>query len=294
MFTKKKCVQDRKILCELFGFMEQKTLNWETASQVLEKLQILLGGEVDCFITVLVKGREEFLFTTLPEDEALYYKNMNTEREEYRVSGKKAYQIRMETGRILEGMWVYEVPERTSTEEISAYLRIASELKYFLYSCILAQECERQEKTDCFTGLPACRLFEENLHDKLSRKEQGFLIAIRSSVELPKPYREDGINFFLIKTAEICAAVHPDGLYRIGPNILAVLCREKKEETFSILQELMQKLPESTFSLIPLSGLSTDSIYARIQRGIDTMDRKEFISGEDEIFPCLPVFQEGT
>lgn len=290
MFMKKKSIQDRKVLYEIYQFAEQKNLNWETAKQVLQKLCEILGEEVDCFFTVLVKERDEFQFTTLPEDEARYYINMATEIQEYRISGRTAYQITLESGDILEGIWLFEVPEDMPEEEVSVYLRVASELKYFLYSCILAQECEKQEKTDCFTGLPGSRMFEENLQKKLSGQEPGFLIVIRSLAELPKPYREDGINFSIINMAEISADIHPEGRYRIGPDMLAVLCREEKEKAFSVLQELMQKLPGSTFYLIPLSGLKPDNIYTQIQKGVDAADGQELSTGEDGIFPHLLLF----
>ena len=290
MFMKKKGSQASKILLEIYRFMEQKTLNWENAKQVLEKLFQMLGKEVDCFIMVLVKKRDKFVFTTLPQDEAQYYINIDAEKQNCRICGKKVCRIRMEAGNIMEGVWIFEMPEDTLEEDISTYKNIASQLKYFLYSCILAQECEKQEKTDCFTGLPANRMFEENLQKRLSNKEAGFLIVVKSPTELPKPYQEDGINFSLMKTVELCTVIHPDGLYRIGPSMLALLCNGEKEIVFSILQELRQKLPESTFFAIPLLELEPDCIYIQIQNGIDARDQKEFIAGESGIFPCLPVF----
>ena len=57
MFRKKKDNQDNKILLEIYRFMEQKTLSWKTAEQVLEKLFQMIGKEVDCFIMVLLKKR---------------------------------------------------------------------------------------------------------------------------------------------------------------------------------------------------------------------------------------------
>lgn len=290
MFMKKKGSQDSKILLEIYQFIEQKKLSWETAKQVLEKLVQMLGKEVDCFIMILVKKRNKFIFTTLPQDEAQYYINLDVEKQNCRIHGKKVCRIRMGAGDIMEGVWIFEMPENTLEEDVSAYKNIASQLKYFLCSCILAQEYEKQEHTDCFTGLPTNRIFEENLQKKLFNKEQGFLIVVRGSVELPKPYQEDGINDSLIKMAELCATLHLDGLYRIGPNMLALLCNGEKEIVFSILQELRQKLPESTFFAIPLSKLELDCIYTQIQKGIDVREQKEFIVGESGIFPCLPVF----
>lgn len=295
MLAKKKCVHEKQILGEILPVMENTVFGRETAEQVLEKLCSLLGGEVDCIVSVTVKGGESFLFTTLPEDEARYYQNVVEEKLPVeRISGKKAVQIKLEAKGVLEGIWVFEVPDRVPEEEISAYQNIASVMKFFLYSCLLAQECERQAQTDCFTGLPACRLFEQDIYKRLSGKEQGFLIVVKGSAELPKPYREDGMNFFLIKVAGVCISIHPDGVYRIGPDMVAVLCREGKEEIFSVLQEFMRMLPEGNFFLVPLSELDAGSVYTRIQKGMDTASAGNLISDGRGIFPRLPVFQEGT
>lgn len=295
MFAKKKYEHEEQILGELFPFMENAVFGREAAEQVLEKLCGLLGGEVDCVVSVTVKGMEGFLFTTLPEDEARYYRNGEEKKLlTERISGKKALQIKLEAKGVLKGLWVFEVSEYISEEEISAYRNIASVVKIFLYNCFLVQECELQAQTDCFTGLPACRLFEQDIYRRLSGKEQGFLIVVKGSAELPKPYREDGVNFFLIKIAGICISIHPDGVYRIGPDMLAVLCRERKEEVFSVLQEFMQMLPEVDFFLVPLSELDAGSVYTRIQKGIDTVDKGNLISDGRGVFPRLPVFQEGT
>lgn len=291
MLTKKKCVNEKQVLGELLPVMENAVFGREAAKQVLEKLCCLLGGEVDCIVSVAVKGRESFLFTTFPEDEARYYQNTAKDKlPAERVSGKKALRIKLEAKGDLEGVWVFEVPDHVSEEEISAYHNITSVMKFFLYSCLLAQECERQAQTDCFTGLPACRLFEQDIYKRLSGKEKGFLIAVRGSAELPKPYREDGVNFFFTRMAGVCISIHPDGLYRIGPDMLAVLCREGKEEVFSVLQEFMRMLPEGDFFLAPLSELEAGSVYTRIQKGIDTADRGNFISDGRGAFPWLPVF----
>lgn len=295
MLAKKKCVHEKQILGELLPVMESAVYGREAAEQVLEKLCGLLGGETDCIVSAAVKGKERFLFTTLPEDEARYYQNIAEEKPPAeRISGKKALRIKLEAKGGLEGVWVFEVPEHVPEEEISAYQNIASVIKFFLYSCLFAQECERQAHMDCFTGLPACRLFEQDIYKRLSGREQGFLIVVRGPAEVPKPYREDGVNFFLIKMAGVCISTHPDGVYRIGPDMLAVLCREGKEEVFSVLQEFMRMLPEGEFFLAPLSGLDAGSVYTRIQKGIDTAGRGNFISDGRGAFPRLPVFQEGT
>lgn len=294
MFMKKKNLPDKQILCRISEFLEQKALNWNTAGQVLDQTCKVLGEEVDCFVSITIKERNNYQYTTLPEDEARYYINVDTKIQEqrHRISGRTAHQMVLDVENILEGIWIFEVAEHVSEEEISVYFGIASELKYFLYSCVLAQENEKEEKTDCFTGLPACQLFEENLKKKLYRKEPGFLIVIRNLKELPKPYRKDGISFYLIKMAQVCAAVHPDGLYCIGPDMVAIICREEKERVFSLFQELMQKLPESTFFLIHLSRLDLENIYVQIQQGIDATDQREFVSGDGRVFPRLPFFQE--
>lgn len=291
----KKYVYEKQILGEILPSMESIALGRESAEQVLEKLCDLLGEEVDCVVFATVKGREEFLFSTLPEDEARYYRDTAEDKlSAARISGRKSLRTKLEVKDVLDGLWVFEVSEHISEERISTYRNVASVVKFFLYSCFLAQECERQEQTDCFTGLPACKSFEQDLYKRLSEKEQGFLIVIRGSTEFPKPYREDGINFFLIRMADVCISVHPDGVYRIGPDMAAVLCREGKEETFSVLQEFMQLLPEATFFLTPLSGLDVDGIYARIQRGVDAAGGEKIISDGRGAFPRLPVFQEET
>ena len=217
MLAKKKCVHEKQILGELLPVMESAVYGREAAEQVLEKLCGLLGGETDCIVSAAVKGKERFLFTTLPEDEARYYQNIAEEKPPAeRISGKKALRIKLEAKGGLEGVWVFEVPEHVPEEEISAYQNIASVIKFFLYSCLFAQECERQAHMDCFTGLPACRLFEQDIYKRLSGREQGFLIVVRGPAEVPKPYREDGVNFFLIKMAGVCISTHPDGVYRTG------------------------------------------------------------------------------
>ena len=294
MFIKKKNLPVRQSICKILEFLEQKTLNWNTAGQILEQICKILGEEVDCFVSITIKEKNNYQYTTLPEDEARYYINIDAKIQEqrHRISGRTAYQMVLDVENILEGIWIFEVAEHISEEEISTYFEIASELKYFLYSCILAQENEKQEKMDCFTGLPACQLFEENLKMRLCRKEPGFLIVLRSRRELPKPYREDGISFYLIKMAQVCATVHPDGLYCIGSDMLAIICKEEKERVFSLFQELMQKLPESTFFLIHLSRLDLENIYVQIQQGIDATDQREFVSGDGRVFPHLLFFQE--
>lgn len=295
MFVKKKCVYENQVLRELLPFMEEAMLNHASAIQTLNRLCGILGEDMDCIVTADVKGGSTFLFTTLPEDEARYYRDQTVETEPAcRIKGKKILRMKLEVKGILEGWWLYEVPESLSVEDTSACLYVASAIRWFLYGCFLAQECEKRAETDCFTGLPSGKPFERDLDKRLSGQEQGFLIVIRAFMELPKPYREDGISLFLIRMADVCTNSHPDSTYRIGPDMLAVLCREEKEEVYSLLQEWMGMFPESSFFLAPLSELDVGSVYTRIQKGVDALGREKRISDDGGIFPRLPLFQEGV
>lgn len=295
MFVKKKCVYETQVIKELLPMMEETVPNHASAMQTLSRLCEILGEDMDCIVMADVKGSSTFLFTTLPEDEARYYRNQAEETVPIcRISGKKVLRMKLEVKGVLEGWWLYEVPESFSVEDASSCLYVASVIKWFLYGCFLTQECEKRTETDCFTGLPAGRLFERDLNKRLSGQEQGFLIVIRVSMELSRPYREDGISIFLIKMADICADSHPDSTYRIGPDMLAVLCREEKEEVYALLQEWMGMFSNSSFFLAPLSELDVGSVYIRIQKGFDTIGREKRISGDGGIFPRLPLFQEGV
>lgn len=79
MFVKKKCVYETQVIRELLPMMEEAVPNCASVMQTLSRLCGILGEGMDCIVMADVKGSSAFLFTTLPEDEARYYRNQAEE-----------------------------------------------------------------------------------------------------------------------------------------------------------------------------------------------------------------------
>lgn len=293
MFSKKNHTQGNSITLELLSLMENTVFDRDLAKRGLQKLFELLGPDVDSVLLIELVNKEDFLCSSLPEDEARYYRQLEGQnRPESRIEGKKSLYFAMEIKSILKGLWVFEVPVQTAPENLSEYGDIVSIMKGFVYSCFLTEAFEEQKNRDCFTNLPGNTVFERDFRKALEEREQGYLLAARCPAVFSGSCQENGLNFFIINMAEICRNLHPDRLYRIGPDMIAVICTEQKEVVFSVMQELMLMLPDHTFFLAPLTVLGSDNIYDLIQTEMGRTDSREFVSGCEGIYPRLSAFQE--
>lgn len=293
MFTKKNHTQENNILPKLLPLMGNAEFDAELAGQGLKKAFELVGADVDCVVLVNLVNREDYLFSTLPEDEARYYgKPGGTCLPEDRVEGKKSLYFPLEIKEILTGLWVFEIPVQAAPENLSEYEDMVSVMKGFLYSCFLSEAYKEQKNRDSFTNLPGIVSFDQDVHNALKKKEQGFLLVGRCPPAFSGSCQKNGLNHFIINMAETCRDLHPERLYRIGPDMVAMICTEEKDEVFSLLQELLHVLSDHTFFLAPLTVLNRDNIYGRIQEEMEQCDGRQFVSGCDGIYPKLTAFQE--
>lgn len=290
---KKNHIQENSILRELHSLMENAGFGRELARQGLQRIFDLIGPDVDCVVFLDLVDQDNFLFSSLPEDEAQYYRKLESKcRPESRIDGKKSLYFTLEIENFLSGIWVFEVPVQTAQENSSEYGDIVSIMKGFVYSCFLSEAYEEQKNRDCFTNLPGITAFDLDIHKALKDQEQGFLLIGRCPAGFSGLCRENGLNFFIINMAEICRNFHPDRLYRIGPDMVAMICAEEKEEVYSVLQELMHVLSDHTFFLAPLSVFGKGNIYGRIQKEMERSGSREFVVGCEGIYPRLAAFQE--
>lgn len=293
MFPKKNHIQENSVLPELHSLMENAEFGRELAKQGLHRIFELIGPDVDCVVFLGLMDQDDFLVSSLPEDEAQFYRKLDKRyRPESRIDGRKSLYFTLEIENFLSGLWVFEVPEQTSQENIIEYGDVVSVMKGFVYSCFLSEAYEERKNRDCFTNLLGITAFDMDIHKALKEQEQGFLLVGRCPAGFSGSCQENGLNFYIINMAEICRNLHPDRLYRIGPDMVAMICTEEKEEVFSVLQELMHMLSDHTFFLVPLSVLGEDNIYSRIQKEMERPDGREFIVGCEGIYPRLTAFRE--
>lgn len=282
-------IKRNRFLPILRKVMEGQEFGRLLAEQGLKELCVVLGDKVDLIVSISVKNMENYVFSTLPEDEAGYYFRNPDETgigsTGTRAEGKRTLKSGLGVKGVLSGVWVLEVPDRAGEEEILEYKDLVPIMKAFLYCCFLAEAYEDEQERDCFTGLAGERVFWQELRNI----KEGFLLAVR--VFWDKETGE-GLNGTVRKAAGCCSLVCPGKAYRIGPDVVSVLYYGDKEGAVATMQELMHALPGGSFLMESLSETDKDIIYERIRNwAAECGSGMPFLRSEG-VYPKLPVFDE--
>ena len=189
MFGIKKNGFCRNEFCmELEKTLDKKTYGLRLADEALHIFYEYFRDKADCVVCYEYAGRNIFLKATLPDDEAAFYRSgFSDDTENTRLSGERAVCIRTENG-ALHGMWVLELHTGADESMEELYREMVSMLQTVIAACLLAEQLEKERRTDCVTGLYGNEIFEQSLRQFVEQEAGGYLIAARHPVRHGKPY----------------------------------------------------------------------------------------------------------
>lgn len=288
MFEKYRNKRNR-FLPVLNAVMEGQEFNRSLAERGLKELCALLGDKVELVVSVSVKNIENYIFSTLPDDEARYYliRSWKPDPVERRAEGRKSLEFDLYIKGILVGILVLEVPDQTAEEEISEYMDWVPMMRVFLYCCFLTEACEEEQDRDCFTGLPGDRIFKQDLKKAVSEEEKGYFLAVRIHSDKHMGDLNETVN----RVANYCKSICLGKAYRIGPEAVSMLFYGEKQDAMAAAQELMCEFADCSVLLEPLEGLDADGIYERVGKWCATCGNRISFPRCEGIYPKLPVFE---
>lgn len=238
--------------------------------------------------------KEVVAFSTLPQDEAAFYRNACAG-----VSRHSGEIVQIHTkNSALEGNWVLELYETMSEEDKSEYWKIVEIAGGVVCACLLAAELEIASERDVVTGFLCNASFERALKKCLSERENGYLIVAKTVIDYAKPYKENGLNASIRDLASVCAACAGHAVegekmdtYRIGEDVIAILCRERQEKAYATAQEIAKKNGADLF-IISFSSVNGADIYSMIQKNFDRKEERRGAFGICYPYPALPVYRD--
>lgn len=276
---------------ELKKVMDKKAYGIQMADEIFRLLCGYCQGGADCTVYYGYGGREILFGTTMPEDEAAFYRrDFREHTESARVRDKKAVWIWTENG-ALRGMWVFEIHDGAaeSTEMVCRETVLAVQAVFS--ACLLAEELEKEQKRDSVTGLYGNVVFEETLRRFMEQKADGYLIAAR------RPVRYGGcgtaMNGTIQMLAETCISSGVPDIYRIGEDTVALLCMEGQEKAYAIAQQIADT-GETDLCVTRISALEGGKVYPVIWRSLGRTEHAGKAFGLHYPYPKLPIYMEGS
>lgn len=276
---------------ELKKVMDKKAYGIQMADEIFHLLCRSFQGGADCVVYYGYGGREILFRTTMPEDEAAFYRRDFLEHtESTRVGDKKTVWIWTENG-VLCGMWVFEIHAGAveSTEMVCREIALTAQAVFS--ACLLAEELEREQKRDCVTGLYGNVVFEDTLRQLMEQKADGYLIVAR------RPVRYDGcgtaMNGAIQMLAEVCISSGVPDIYRIGEDTLALLCMEGQEKAYAIAQQIADT-GKTDLYVTRISVLEDGKVYPVIWRSLGRTEHAGKAFGLHYPYPKLPIYMEGS
>jgi GGDEF domain-containing protein len=253
---------------ELEKTLDKKAYGLRLADEALNIFYEYFRDKADCVVCYEYAGQNIFLKATLPEDEAAFYRSgFSDDTENTRLSGERAVCIRTENG-ALHGMWVLELHTGADESMEELYWEMVSMLQTVIAACLLAEQLEKERRTDCVTGLYGNEIFEQSLRQFVEQEAGGYLIAARHPVRHDKPYGEDGMNRQIQGLVKTCRESGIPYIYRIGEDTVALLCLEGEKKAYAAAQQIADS-GETDLYVVSFSILEEGKIYSAIQCGLD-------------------------
>lgn len=276
---------------ELEKTVAQKPYGLPLAYEVFQMFCGYFRDKADCVVCYACNGREIFFGTTLPEDEAAFYRKDFQERSENdRIKEYKIVRVPVENGTLC-GIWILEIHSEMAESLEDIFREMVTVVQTAVTSCLFAEEWKKEQMRDCVTGLLGNAAFEQALQQFMEQGQAGHLIAARRLVRYGRPYGADGMNRSIQMLAGACKRSGIPDVYRIGEDTVALLCLDGQERAYAAAQEIAD-IGETDLYVIRFAALEKEKVYSMIQRNLDREDESRQAFGLHYPYPQIPVFRD--
>lgn len=193
--------------------------------------------------------------------------------------------------RDLCGIWILEIHSETAEDLEDIFREMVSVVQMAVVSCLFAEEWKKEQMRDCVTGLLGNAAFEEALQQFMAQGREGHLIAVRRLARYGRPYGADGMNRSIQMLAGACKKSGIPDVYRIGEDIVALLCMDGQERAYAIAQEIAD-IGETDLYVIRFAALEKGEVYSMIQQNLDREEEGGQAFGLHYPYPKLPIYKD--
>lgn len=273
------------IIRKLKELSEKSPAGEELAMEAAAMLAFLMAGQDGrCTIHLLKGDATVFFYSTLPDDEAGFWRCPLSAVEERSLvrNGSRVFML-SDLGKY-EGFLILEECQGgngLTSEDMESLLWI---FQLFWNMCLLAEESEKNYFTDPVTELPGIAVFRRSVSQIIASGQERYLVVARVPVYLERTYSENSMDCRLQELAEYFR--EKDGLtaYRIAADMIAILTEGEKGVALDHMQKIMLLLPETSLFLTALALLEKDKILTKIQEEMGKLGE-----GGTEINTCCPI-----
>lgn len=257
------------IIRKLKELSEKNPAGEELAMEAAAMLAHLMAGQDGrCTIHLLKKDTAVFFYSSLPDDEAGFWRcPLSAVEERSRVrNGSRVFKL-SDLGKY-EGFMILEECQGgngLTSEDTESLLWI---FQLFWRMCLLKEESERNYFTDPVTELPGIAVFKREVSQIIDSGQEGYLVVARVPVRLERPYSENSMDCRLQELAEYFREKEGITAYRIAADMIAVLVEGDKGEAIDHMQKIMLLLPETSLFLTSLALLEKEKVLTKIQEEI--------------------------
>lgn len=257
------------IIRKLKELSEKSPAGEESTMEAAAMLAHLMAGQDGiCTIHLLKRDTTVFFYSSLPDDEAGFWRcPLSAVEERSRVrNGSRVFKL-SDLGKY-EGFLILEECQGENgltSEDTESLLWI---FQLFWRMCLLEEESERNYFTDPVTELLGIAVFKREVSQFIDSGQEGYLVVARVPVRLERPYSENSMDCRLQELAEYFREKEGITAYRIAADMIAVLVEGDKGEAIDHMQKIMLLLPETSLFLTSLALLEKEKVLTKIQEEI--------------------------
>lgn len=254
------------IIRKLKELSEKSPAGEELAMEAAAMLALLMAGQDGrCTIHLLKGDTTVFFYSSLPDDEAGFWKcPLSAVEERSRVrNGSRVFML-SNLGKY-EGFLILEECQEgngLTSEDMECLLWI---FQLFWRMCLLIEESEKNYFTDPVTELPGIIAFKREVSQIIDSRQEGYLVVARVPVYLERPYSENSMDCRLQELAGYFREKEGATAYRIAADMIAILAEGEKGAALDHMQKIMLLLPETSQFLTSLALLEKEKIITKIQ-----------------------------
>lgn len=254
------------IIRKLKELSEKSPAGEELAMEAAAMLAFLMAGQDGrCTIHLLKGDTTVFFYSTLPDDEAGFWRCPISAVEE-RSRVRNGSQVFMLSDLVeYEGFLILEECQEgkgLTSEDMECLLWI---FQSFWRMCLLIEESEKNYFTDPVTELPGITAFKREVSQIIDSRQEGYLVVARVPVYLERPYSENSMDCRLQELAGYFRKKEGATAYRIAADMIAILAEGEKGAALDHMQKIMLLLPETSQFLTSLALLEKEKIITKIQ-----------------------------
>lgn len=279
---------------ELKGLTGKGLQGRDLATEAAAMLASFLAGQGNCTVHLTKDNATELFYSSLPEDEAEFWKCPLCAAKERSLERKGSRVFPLPEMERYDGFLIFEgIPgkEPPSDEDLENLLWL---FQLFWCMCLLSDEVRTNYLTDPLTGLPEITIFRQAVGQKITSGQDGHLIAARVPVHLERPFSEKSLDNRMQELAGYCKEMGDAKAYRIAADIIAILADGEKERALDHMQKIMLLLPETSLFLCSYAFLEKGRVLTRIQEEMSKIEAGGTVINTALVTPKLPVFVKST